>query len=698
MEHGLDPVSRRRFITTTGGVLAGFGLTAALPGQALAADQAVDARTRTDLALYRPVTVSSTDYAATPAQFAVDRLAVPGVRGSGWRAASGDPQWIVVDLQASCRIEGVTLVFDATAADPPFIRAGGNPWGNTTGGEILSSAAVDFRIDVSGDGTSWRTVYQTTSGAGGVVALTLPSPVTARWVRLTATRNTNDTPLGLNGFQVYGTCDKPRPAATGWTAWGTHHTAAPPLTVAADGTTAIESGWDLTIDDWAGTADGAALSGPDLDTSAWLPATVPGTVLASLVEQGHLPDPVSGMNNLQVPEALSRHSWWYRRSFDLPRELGIGAGRHVWLEFDGINHQADIWLNGVSVGTLLHPFARAAYDVTAALRAARGKHALAVKITPMPHPGSAGDKGTDGQAFVQAATLYLDSPTLLSASGWDWMPAVRDRAAGIWNHVRLRSTGAAVLGDPRVVSVLPKLPDTGTAEVTITVPVRNVDTVDRSILVRAAFDTVSVSASITVKAGQTGEVKFAPAQYSQLRLTNPKLWWPNGYGAPDLHDLKLTASLGAAVSDQRTVRFGIRQFGYGYDLPIKIDPATDRTTQTVEFDQRNSRYLRIQCGRRATGWGDSLWTLSVFDSTKNRTRTSRCTAPPRSRPMTGIRRPTRSTVTPARAGPPATTTTSGSSSTSARLSRSTGWRWCGSRPTRWTSSSRCRTTVASGRT
>ena len=47
------------------------------------------------------------------------------------------------------------------------------------------------------------------------------------------------------------------------------------------------------MDDWAG-GEGAELSRTSVDTSAWLPATVPGTVLGSLVEQGKLPDPVAG--------------------------------------------------------------------------------------------------------------------------------------------------------------------------------------------------------------------------------------------------------------------------------------------------------------------------------------------------------------------------------------------------------------------
>ena len=79
---------------------------------------------------------------------------------------------------------------------------------------------------MSTDGTTWSTVYQTTSGAGGVMQIPLAQPVTARWVRMTATQQSNDTPLQVNGFQVYGTSEHPRPPATGWSNWGSQPRAA----------------------------------------------------------------------------------------------------------------------------------------------------------------------------------------------------------------------------------------------------------------------------------------------------------------------------------------------------------------------------------------------------------------------------------------------------------------------------------------
>ncbi|MEU1163239.1 discoidin domain-containing protein [Streptomyces sp. NPDC005921] len=611
------PPSRRAVLSAGTTLLAGFGLgTGPFTGAATAdSGQPGPRGSRGELAAHRPVSVSSTDYAPTPAEFAVDGLGTVGVRGTGWRAAAGDPQWISVDLQAPCRVESLRLVFEATVADPPFTDSpNGSPRNDTTGQEILSSCAVDFVVETSRDHTSWSAVYRTDSGTGGVMEIALPEPVTARWVRLTVHKRSNANPLGLNGFQVYGTCRAPRPEATGWTDWGTHHRTPEPLRLAADGTVPLESGWDLTLDDRA-DGDGPALSKPGVDTGRWLPATVPGTVLTSLVDQGKLPDPVSGLHNLRIPEALSRHSWWYRREFRLPEGLRTGAGRHVWLEFDGINHRAEVWLNGSRAGELTFPFARAALDVTRLLTDDAAQ-ALAVRITPVPFPGSPGDKGPAGLAFVDAGANMMNrnSPTYLAASGWDWMPAVRDRAAGIWNHVRLRSTGAAVLGDPRVDTRLPDLPDTGTAELTLVIPVRNADTGPRRVTVTAAFGSVRVSETVTVPGSGATDVVLTPADHPELRLREPRLWWPNGYGDPTLHDLTLTATVSGVESDRRTSRFGIRQFGYEYEVPLTFPPGGNAVAQTVDLAPQRARYLRVLCRTRATGWGASMWSLAVLDS------------------------------------------------------------------------------------
>jgi len=56
-------------------------------------------------------------------------------------------------------------------------------------------------------------------------------------------------------------------------------------------------------------------------------AMVPGAVLTTLVTRGFYPDPSCGLNNLAIPETLSREDW-YRTSFDLPA-AGSGVRRHL---------------------------------------------------------------------------------------------------------------------------------------------------------------------------------------------------------------------------------------------------------------------------------------------------------------------------------------------------------------------------------
>ena len=74
----------------------------------------------------------------------------------------------------------------------------------------------------------------------------------------------------------------------------------------------------------------------------------------------------------------------------------------------------------------------------------------------------------------------------------------------------------------------------------------------------------------------------------------------------------MTATVNGAVSDRRTISFGIRKVDYDYKLPITV--TNDVAPQTVDFPAQQARYVRLQGGRRATGWGISLWTLSVVDS------------------------------------------------------------------------------------
>jgi hypothetical protein len=234
-----------------------------------------------------PVAVSSTDYAPTPAAFAVDGLAETGVRGSGWRAAAGDPQWIAVDLQAPCRVEAVTLIFEATRHGSAVQRR--------LHPHRRHRDPVERRGRVHDRGLPrrHRLADRAPSPTGPAAADHRPARAgDARWVRMTATRVQPPT----RSASTASRCTAGRPAARPPPPAG-------PTGPAATGRPRPPSG-RRRRHRAAGVRLGAhprrlrrrrrpALSTGDRSTRAdWLPATVPGTVLATLVEQGHLPDPV----------------------------------------------------------------------------------------------------------------------------------------------------------------------------------------------------------------------------------------------------------------------------------------------------------------------------------------------------------------------------------------------------------------------
>ena len=320
--------------------------------------------------------------------------------------------------------------------------------------------------------------------------------------------------------------------------------------------------------------DGAAISRPGYDAASWMPATVPGTVLTTLIDRGVYPDPSMGLNNLSIPEDLAHHDYWYRAEFDTPPEA---AGRHGRLTFNGINYAAEVWLNGERLGAIKGAFVRGRFEVTGRLKPG-GHNVLAVRISPQPHVGLAEEESIAAGPGENGGIGALDGPTFFASEGWDWIPSVRDRNTGLWQAVELTFSGDVRLGDPQVVTTLPK-PDNAVADVDITVPVENLGASARPASIRAQFGDVEVRQSVTLAPGAT-VVRFDPKDFPALRVAHPRLWWPNGYGPATLQTLTLTADAGGEQSDRRSLTFGIRQITYGLSL---MDPGGHVRRVDVDF-------------------------------------------------------------------------------------------------------------------
>src|SRR5690348_6102766 len=204
----------------------------------------------------------------------------------------------------------------------------------------------------------------------------------------------------------------------------------------------------------------------DFDDSQWIPAVVPGTVLGSYVSAGLEPDPWFGDQMSRISdEFFSRNDFWYRDTFRVPAGF---SNKRIWLDFDGINWKAEIFLNGHAVGRIAGAFIRGRFDVTAIARPG-ATNCLAVLVRQVAHPGPGPKKVIHkilGSPTVNGDVLGADSPTFVASAGWNWLPIVRGRDIGIWNEVRLETSGDVTILDPWVTSTMP-LPDTSRADLTV---------------------------------------------------------------------------------------------------------------------------------------------------------------------------------------------------------------------------------------
>jgi len=316
---------------------------------------------------------------------------------------------------------------------------------------------------------------------------------------------------------------------------------------------------------------GAEVSTNAFNVTSWYAATVPGTVLTTLVNNRVYPEPLYGENNRPeiIPESLSHTSWWYRTEIDVPTSY---KRQHIWLNFDGINYSSTVWVNGTQVGTTRGAFARGIFDITAKVKPGQ-KAILAVLVAPQPHPGVPHEHTLRDGVGPNGGETAIDGPTFLCTIGWDWIPAIRDRDTGIWQKVFLSATGPVLVKNPLVTTDLP-LPSTDSSDIAIQATVENVSEKPVTGELDGNIENISFSQQVTLAPHSTQLVSFDSKTTPALHVDHPRLWWPNGYGAQPLYKLHLSFKVKKSISDAQDVSFGVRKISYSV-------PGTDTLTISV---------------------------------------------------------------------------------------------------------------------
>jgi exo-1,4-beta-D-glucosaminidase len=311
-----------------------------------------------------------------------------------------------------------------------------------------------------------------------------------------------------------------------------------------------------------------------------------------LVANNIYPDPYSGLNNMLIPDASDEFNkkynleqfshlpnnpnpwkkpYWYRTTFNIPSG---DKGRCFQLIFKGINYRAEVWINGKQIADstqMAGMFAEYSLDVSKQIKAG-SSNAVAVKIFPLDYPGLPATEQLKalGDFFENGGPTgdIGKNVTMLCSVGWDWIPPVRDRNIGIWLPVYLRTSGAITIADPKLVTSLPILPDTSLAKLSLSLNLLDHNQSEGSGKLSVTispenFNGRSVQFSKNVSMMKNGPtlIDLNADNTKELNISNPVLWWPNGYGKPNLYRIRLQYSDKSGLSDDTTFVFGIRTVG-----------------------------------------------------------------------------------------------------------------------------------------
>ena len=338
---------------------------------------------------------------------------------------------------------------------------------------------------------------------------------------------------------------------------------------------------------------GAELSTVLNNTNEWFSAIVPSTVLATLVANKVYNDPYFGKNMENIPTEQFKVPWWYCTVFDLTAEQ---ADKTVHLNFDGINYKANVWLNGNLIANfdqINGAFRRTNFNISEQVNS--GKNILAIEVIP-PKPGD------------------------FSIGFVDWNIAPPDNNMGIFRDVSLHFSNGISIDKPFVETKV-NLTTLNSAELEVSAELINHSNKKISGLLKCSFGTTYIEKFVSISKKSTLAENFSAKKFPGLKITNPKLWWPNTMGEPVLHELKLSFEIDNIISDSKNLSFGIREVedyinndghrGFkinGKEILIKGAGWTDDlllqdTHESLENQIAYVKHMNLNCIRLEGFWG-----------------------------------------------------------------------------------------------
>ncbi len=284
----------------------------------------------------------------------------------------------------------------------------------------------------------------------------------------------------------------------------------------------------------------------------WTPAVVPGCVHTDLLNDGQIPDPHVGTNELDILW-IDDADWEYERTFSASAEQAAAAVQQ--LVFDGLDTIAEVYLNDELVGNGENMFRQ--YRFNARGKLVEGENSLRVIFrSPRQYALKRREKHTTHvpvEAFHNWA-LHPPRPNGRSAIrkgqyqfGWDW--GIYAPTSGIWQQCYLFTSPDAWIDSTKVIQHHKK---------------KSVELEVKALVSagKASSGTLVVRVDGEAETRVAARLKRGENQLTaSCTIKNPRLWWPAGQGDQPLYQLRVEWISDVApevAADSYQTRIGLR--------------------------------------------------------------------------------------------------------------------------------------------
>lgn len=281
-------------------------------------------------------------------------------------------------------------------------------------------------------------------------------------------------------------------------------------------------------------------------------AIVPGNAELDLMRANMLPD-LYFADNIRKAEFLESKDFVYVKDF----EFNSDTDRHRELVFKGVDTIAEYYLNGVKIGESENAFVEYGFSVDNVLK--NGSNRLVVHIFSSVNRAKKYEYTPLNIGIYDGCYESLNIRKPASSFGWDILP--RAVSAGIFRDVYIQEYSSVEITDVYVATN--RLVD-NLAILTVSVNARVADEFSGKLTLK-----------ITGKCKDSEFRKICPFTFTSKTVfpyvENPVLWYPCGYGSPDLYDVTVELVAGGKVLAQKSIRFGIRSVDVRYTEEIGED-------------------------------------------------------------------------------------------------------------------------------